>query len=618
MSPERSHAPRPVDAWLAAVVGCALAGLGIARLTLGLNAHLHSSWGDLFWLHFHFLVAYAGAGAVLGGFGAAATALMNRGAPAEGLRRRLSTGGVAAIFLAPLAYLLLLPDLGWAPTCLSDFLGASPSRRAWMLAVFVVVLLAAGQLVGAALRGLRRRGASPRVLACVFSLGAAVLLCFKVPGSPAPAVTAALPEAPGVELDPAPDLPPRLVLLCVDGADLDDVVEPMVEAGELPHFARMMEEGTWGPLATLNPTLSPVVWTTLVTGKTPAEHGIHHFLHFRLPGVGQAIYEFPLHTGWNFELFPRLEKIPGMPVLRSPYTSGMRRVEALWQIVGRLYPVGSYRWMLSWPAEEVNGFSVAGGIGWAQLGLELDGQPREERARRSVHPPGLRLMRHARRSLTREEIAAFAGRAQKIDSSDPRLKPLQGSLADPTSRELPLLIRQHDARFTAASFYPVDAFHHLFNAYRGRGGLFSDAIAEAYRLTDARLGELLAALDDDARVILVSDHGFDFEKGHHTHGPAGLFLARGPGFEAGRRVDGLSVYDIAPMVLHLLGMPLPDDMSGARSGSYRTALSESFLAASEPRRIATYETAHDTSHESVESPNSEEIKDVLKSLGYIK
>jgi len=608
---------RPVDVWLAAVAGCALAGLGIARLTLSLNTHLSSSRADLFWLHLDFLLVYTAAGAVLGGFAAAGTTLLVRGVSAEGLRRRLAVGWVVSVFLAPLAYLLLLPDLGWAPTYLSNFLGAAPARRAGMLAVFVVLLLAAGQLGAAVLDLLRRRGASPRILFGALSLGIAVLVCWQVPGSPGPvSAETLLPEGPAVELSAPAEPPLPLVLLCVDGADLDDVVEPMVEAGELPHFARMMREGTWGPLATLNPTLSPVVWTTLATGKAPEEHGIHHFLHFRLPGVRQAIYEFPLHTGWNFELFPWLEKIPGMPVLRAPYTSDMRRVEALWQIVGRLYPVGSYRWLLSWPAEEVHGFSVAGGIGWAQLGLELDGELREESKRHSVYPPGLRLMPPKRRELTDAEIEAFAG--EKLNPGDPRLKPLQSSLADPTSRELPLLIRQYDTRFTAASFYPVDAYHHLFHAYRGRGGLFSGAIAEAYRQTDARLGELLAALGDDTRVILVSDHGFDFENGHHTHGPAGLFFARGPGFEAGHRVEGLSVYDVAPMVLRLLGMPLPDDMPGSRSEGYRKALSRDFLAASEPLHVATYETARGGSHESVESPNSEEIKDVLKSLGYIQ
>lgn len=625
---DASLLPRPVDAWLAAVAGCALAGLGIARLTLSLNPHLESSWADLFWLHFDFLFVYTAAGAVLGGFAAAALALLKRatsaegpelppGPPKGGLRRRLTVGWVVSVFLAPLAYFLLLPDFGWAPSYLSNFVGAGPARRAGMLLVFVVILLVAGWIVDAVLGLFRRRGAPWRLLFGAVAAGVAVLVCWQVPGSPRPTAVATVPEGPDLELaPPAEPPPPRLVLLCVDGADLDDVVEPMVAAGELPNFARMMEEGTWGPLATLNPTLSPVVWTTLATGKPPAEHGIHHFLHFRLPGVGQAIYEFPLHTGWNFELFPLLEKIPGMPVLRAPYTSDMRRVEALWQIVGRLYAVGSYRWLLSWPAEEVHGFSVAGGIGWAQLGLELDGKLREERAEHSVYPPGLRLMRPERRELTREEIEAFAG--EDLDPGDPRLKPLKSTLSDPTSRELPLLIRKYDARFTAASFYPVDAYHHLFHAYRGRGGLFSGAIAEAYRLTDARLGELLDALDANTRVILVSDHGFDFANGHHTHGPAGLFFARGPGFDAGRRVEDLSVYDIAPMVLRLFEMPLPDDMPGVRSERYRQALSRDFLAGSEPLHIATYETARHGSNESVESPNADEIKDVLKSLGYIQ
>ena len=84
------------------------------------------------------------------------------------------------------------------------------------------------------------------------------------------------------------------------------MVLPMVEKGELPAFARLMREGAWGPLQTIEPTLSAVVWTTLITGKTPEQHGIRHFIVFRLPGIRKAIFQFPRHTGLNFRVFPML------------------------------------------------------------------------------------------------------------------------------------------------------------------------------------------------------------------------------------------------------------------------------------------------------------------------
>jgi hypothetical protein len=49
-------------------------------------------------------------------------------------------------------------------------------------------------------------------------------------------------------------------------------------------------------------------------------------------------------------------------------------------------------------------------------------------------------------------------------------------------------------------------------------------------------------------------------RGHHRW--EGFFLAAGPGIRKGVRVDELSIVDIAPLILHRLGLPVPDDMAG--------------------------------------------------------
>lgn len=52
----------------------------------------------------------------------------------------------------------------------------------------------------------------------------------------------------------------------------------------------------------------------------------------------------------------------------------------------------------------------------------------------------------------------------------------------------------------------------------------------------------------------------DEVRGHHRW--EGIFLACGPGIRAGARVDELSIVDVAPLLLHRLGLPVPDDMAG--------------------------------------------------------
>jgi len=49
-------------------------------------------------------------------------------------------------------------------------------------------------------------------------------------------------------------------------------------------------------------------------------------------------------------------------------------------------------------------------------------------------------------------------------------------------------------------------------------------------------------------------------RGHHRE--AGVFIAAGPGIRAGAAVDPLSIVDVAPLLLHTLGLAVPDDVHG--------------------------------------------------------
>ena len=50
-------------------------------------------------------------------------------------------------------------------------------------------------------------------------------------------------------------------------------------------------------------------------------------------------------------------------------------------------------------------------------------------------------------------------------------------------------------------------------------------------------------------------------RGHHRW--EGIFLAAGPGIRAGASVEELSIVDVAPLLLHQLGLPVPEDMAGS-------------------------------------------------------
>jgi predicted AlkP superfamily phosphohydrolase/phosphomutase len=122
----------------------------------------------------------------------------------------------------------------------------------------------------------------------------------------------------------------RVLLVGWDAADWR-VIHPLMDAGKMPVLERLVGEGTMANLATLHPVLSPMLWTSIATGKRPFKHGV---LGFTEP----------------------TEDASGI----RPVTSLSRKVKALWNILGqeglRSNVVG---WWPSHPAEPIRGAMVS-------------------------------------------------------------------------------------------------------------------------------------------------------------------------------------------------------------------------------------------------------------------
>src|SRR5260370_15124955 len=68
----------------------------------------------------------------------------------------------------------------------------------------------------------------------------------------------------------------RVMVIGWDAADWK-VIEPLLSSGQMPNLARLMSKGVHGNLATIYPPLSPMLWTSIATGKRAYKHGIHGF-----------------------------------------------------------------------------------------------------------------------------------------------------------------------------------------------------------------------------------------------------------------------------------------------------------------------------------------------------
>jgi predicted AlkP superfamily phosphohydrolase/phosphomutase/tetratricopeptide (TPR) repeat protein len=349
----------------------------------------------------------------------------------------------------------------------------------------------------------------------------------------------------------------RVLLIGWDAADWK-VIHPLIAGGKMPHLQRLCEEGVSGPISTLHPPLSPMLWTSIATGKRPFKHGIHGFSEPTADGRGV-----------------------------QPVTNLSRKTKALWNIFSqsglRSIVIG---WWPSHPAEPIQGVMVSNHFQRARGPLD-HGWPLPVN---TVHPPDLAETLASLRMhpdlLTPEMVEPFIPLAREIDQDrDERLAMLMRIVAECMSiHSTALWSVDHQAwDFCAVYYDAIDHFCHAFMKYHpprqswiGERDfeLYHNVISMAYQLQDRMLGELFEKAGVDTNVIIMSDHGF-----HPDHlrpasipdipaGPAiehrdlGILAISGPGITRGGNLHGSSVLDAAPTILTLFGLPVGEDMDG--------------------------------------------------------
>jgi predicted AlkP superfamily phosphohydrolase/phosphomutase len=69
----------------------------------------------------------------------------------------------------------------------------------------------------------------------------------------------------------------RAVILGFDGMD-PELADRFMNEGRLPNLAKLRDKGTFSKLRTTFPPISPVAWSTFMTGVNPGKHNIYDFL----------------------------------------------------------------------------------------------------------------------------------------------------------------------------------------------------------------------------------------------------------------------------------------------------------------------------------------------------
>ena len=349
----------------------------------------------------------------------------------------------------------------------------------------------------------------------------------------------------------------KLLLVGWDAADWQ-VIDPLLKDGKLPALESLIKGGGRGNISTLNPPLSPILWTSIATGKRAYDHGIKGFAEYdREKGVIE------------------------------PIKATSRKSKAFWNILNEAgLKTNVINWWPSHPAEKLNGVCVSNffhksapayGNDWAlEKSCIYPQENYDELKELRVHPA----------ELTLAHIWPFIPEAHKLDpENDKVLKPLMRVLAHCCSvhNAVTHLMENTDWDVTAVYYEAIDHFSHLAMKYhppRQEGidkrefELYKGIVEAAYRFHDMMLDRLINLAGEDCHILLLSDHGFQSGKLRSVdlpdvpaapaleHRKYGVLVANGSQFKNNISVYGASLLDITPTVLHLFNLPVGEDMEG--------------------------------------------------------
>jgi predicted AlkP superfamily phosphohydrolase/phosphomutase len=147
----------------------------------------------------------------------------------------------------------------------------------------------------------------------------------------------------------------RVIIIGLDGMD-PKLAEEFMQKGKLPNFTRLKEQGTFTSLATSYPSISPVAWSSFMTGVDPSHHNIFDFIT-RDPCTYQ-----PMLTSAEIGKASKVLPIGKYMIpLGKPRMKLLRKGRPFWKILGEHGIWSSVlRVPITFPPEKFNGVLLSG------------------------------------------------------------------------------------------------------------------------------------------------------------------------------------------------------------------------------------------------------------------
>lgn len=263
----------------------------------------------------------------------------------------------------------------------------------------------------------------------------------------------------------------KVFVIGLDGATFD-LIEPWVGEGKLPNIKRVMEEGSYGNLASTTPAHSAPSWSSFITGKNPGKHGIFDFT----------------------------EHVPDSYRVRFVNAS-IREGTSIWATLSsHNKKVAVVNVPMTYPPEKVNGIMISG---MDTPGLDSN----------FTYPPTLyaEIKRTVGDYALESDLWFYISKGE-IDLAIRKLQ----EIIDRRFEVTKYLMNKYPWDFAVSVFTETDRVQHAFWMYMDpQHPLFKtenykkygNAILEVYQKLDNVLGYLLETLDENTTLIIMSDHG---------------------------------------------------------------------------------------------------------------
>lgn len=254
----------------------------------------------------------------------------------------------------------------------------------------------------------------------------------------------------------------RTLIFGIDGGTWD-VLNPLMDRGVMPCLSQLKAEGAWGNLESVVPVNSAAAWSSFLTGIAPEKHGVYDFFAWQ-PGKTRRI---SANASW----------------LPRPTLFDLLREEG---------PVLALKVPMTYPP-------------WPIRGAMVSGLPTPDDESAFTHPPEL-----ARR-LNPVIEKGSSGRSWELSASKrhPILNQLfaaQRSL----ERMTDLLLEECNPNVCFVVARDVDELQHFFwDVLNGQDDFgYLPRIEDYFADLDRYLARMMDWAGQDARIMILSDHGF--------------------------------------------------------------------------------------------------------------